>query len=336
VWKDRNVRADRLVAMLLLLQRKGRLTAAEAAEELEISERTARRDLEALGMAGLPVYSIQGRNGGWALAGGGRTDLSGLTESEVRTIFLLAGPSSKATPELRAALRKLTRALPAEFRDTAEAASRSVVVDRSGWDGYTSRRADPPLLPGVQRAVVEGRQAVIEYVAADGASTSRLVHPLGLVLKGQVWYLIAETDKGRRTFRVDRVRSVEMTEDRVERPEGFDLGEEWRKVAAQIDERRSPIRARALASPEALSLLRYVFGRRVLIGSVGSGAGTKNGGPGADSGRAEQWVEVELRGQICGFGGSVEVLEPQEVRSCLWHIAGELADLYGMQQISMG
>jgi predicted DNA-binding transcriptional regulator YafY len=52
------MRADRLVAMLLLLQRRGKLTASEAAQELEVSERTARRDLEALGMAGLPVYSV--------------------------------------------------------------------------------------------------------------------------------------------------------------------------------------------------------------------------------------------------------------------------------------
>src|SRR5580658_3528846 len=124
------MRADRLVALLLLLQRRGQMTAAEAAAELEVSERTARRDLEALGMAGLPVYSLRGRNGGWALAGGGRTDLSGLTAAEVRTLFLLTGPSSSATPEVRAALRKLVRALPESFRATAEAASRAVVMDR--------------------------------------------------------------------------------------------------------------------------------------------------------------------------------------------------------------
>ncbi len=91
------MRADRLVAVLLLLQTKGQVTAAEVAAELEVSERTARRDLEALGMAGIPVYSRQGRNGGWQLAGGGRTDLSGLTASEARALFLVAGPASAAT-----------------------------------------------------------------------------------------------------------------------------------------------------------------------------------------------------------------------------------------------
>ena len=92
------MRADRLVAILMLLQTRTQVTAAEVAAELEISERTARRDLEALGTAGLPVYSRQGRNGGWQLLGGARTDLSGLTAAEARALFLVAGPSSSATP----------------------------------------------------------------------------------------------------------------------------------------------------------------------------------------------------------------------------------------------
>ena len=118
----RAMRADRLVAVLMLLQTRGQITAAEVADELEVSERTARRDLEALSMAGVPVYSRQGRNGGWQLVGGARTDLSGLNAAEARALFLVAGPSSSATPELKAALRKLVRALPETFRSDAEAA----------------------------------------------------------------------------------------------------------------------------------------------------------------------------------------------------------------------
>ena len=126
------MRADRLVAILLMLHRKGQVTAAEVAAELEVSERTARRDLEALGMAGIPVYSSPGRGGGWRLAGGGSLDLSGLSAPEVRALFLVAGPSS-ASPEVRAALRKLVRALPEPLRDRAEAAATSLVVDPIGW-----------------------------------------------------------------------------------------------------------------------------------------------------------------------------------------------------------
>src|SRR5687768_3395422 len=127
------VRADRLVAALLILQARGRVTAADLAEELEISERTARRDLEALAMAGIPVYSQPGRNGGWSLLGGARTDLSGLTAAEARTLFLVAGPSSAVTPEAKAALRKLVRALPETFRAEAEAAAAAVVLDPTTW-----------------------------------------------------------------------------------------------------------------------------------------------------------------------------------------------------------
>ena len=100
------MRADRLVAVLLILQARGRVTAAEVAEELEISERTARRDLEALAMAGIPVYSQAGRGGGWSLVGGARTDLSGLTAAEARTLFLVAGPSASATPSTAAATKR--------------------------------------------------------------------------------------------------------------------------------------------------------------------------------------------------------------------------------------
>src|SRR4051812_10506627 len=170
--------------MLMLLQTRGQVTAAEVAEELEVSERTARRDLDALGMAGLPVYSTQGRNGGWQLAGGGRTDLSGLSAAEARALFLVAGPSSSATPELRAALRKLVRALPESFRDEAEAAWTAVVVDQRSWDGPSRSRPAPPLLDAAQTAVVGGFQVDLDYVARDGAPSTRVVHPLGVAAKG--------------------------------------------------------------------------------------------------------------------------------------------------------
>ena len=314
------MRADRLVAILLLLQTRGRVTAAEVAAELEISERTARRDLDALGVAGLPVYSQPGRNGGWRLAGGGRTDLSGLTAAEARALFLVAGASS-ATPEVKAALRKLVRALPAEFRESAEAAATAVVVDPVGWDRPTRRPRPPEHLDAVQRAVVEGEQIRLGYVARDRASTTRVVHPLGLATKGSSWYLVADTDAGLRTFRVDRVTAVERTGDGVVRPDGFDLDEAWALIADEVDRRRAPLRVRALAEPGSVPMLRWILGTRVRIGPAG------------DDGR----VEVELRGhnpdaiagEIAGLGAGIEVLEPEEVRARLARIASELAANYG-------
>lgn len=117
------MKADRLLATLLLLQARGHVTATDVAAEFEVSERTARRDLEALALAGIPVYASRGRGGGWSLVGRARTDLTGLTAGETRALFFAVGPVSAATPELRMAVRKLIQALPATLRPDAEAAS---------------------------------------------------------------------------------------------------------------------------------------------------------------------------------------------------------------------
>jgi predicted DNA-binding transcriptional regulator YafY len=315
------MRADRLVAILLMLQQRGQVTAPEVAAELEISERTARRDLDALGMAGLPVYATRGRGGGWRLAGGGRTDLSGLTADEARALFLVAGPLAGATPEVRAALRKLMRALPEPLRARAEAASSAMVVDPTGWDRVAGGRPPPPLLDAVQRAVIDGEQLRLDYVARDGSSTSRVVHPLGVAAKGANWYLVAGTDAGMRTFRVDRIESVEPTGDAIVRPDGFDLEEAWQLVVDKVDRMRTPLAVQAMVHPEIVGVLRMVFGTRLGIGAAG------------DDGR----VEVEVRGhsiqslvaELAGLGSYVEVVEPAELRTALATVGQELIELYG-------
>ena len=316
------MRADRLVAVLMLLQTRGRVTAAEVAAELEISERTARRDLDALAMAGLPVYSQPGRNGGWQLLGGARTDLSGLNAAEARALFLVAGPSP-ASPELKAALRKLVRALPEPFRADAEAASTAVVVDPNEWGRVKPTRPPPPHLDVLQRVVIEGEQVELGYVARDRAVSTRVVHPLGLAAKGSVWYLVADTEAGLRTFRVDRVTSVEGTGDAVVRPDGFDLAEAWRLIREEVDQLRAPVQARIAAEPATVQLLRWVFDTKVRVGPA----------------RADGRIDVEvagthiggLAGRLGGFGGAVEVLEPAELRDELARIGIELCERYGVQ-----
>ena len=314
------VRADRLVAILLLLQTRGQVTSSEVAAELEVSERTARRDLDALAMAGVPLYSRQGRGGGWQLIGGARTDLSGLTADEARALFLVAGPSSSATPEVKAALRKLVRALPEPFRVDAEAASTAVVVDPAGWGQPATPRSPPPYLEVLQRAVIEGRQVRLGYVARDRTPTSRVIHPLGLASKRTTWYLVADTDAGLRTFRVERVTAVEVTGDPVRRPEGFDLAKAWRLVTDEVDQRGAAYRARGTATPELIGVLRMVLGTRLRIGPAGPDGRVEVevGGPNLES----------LAGQLAGFGSALEVLEPPEVRARLAAIGAELTDRY--------
>jgi predicted DNA-binding transcriptional regulator YafY len=313
------VRADRLVAVLMLLQTHGRITAAEVAAELEISERTARRDLDALAMAGLPVYSQPGRNGGWELLGGARTDLSGLTAAEARALFLVAGPSP-ASPELKAALRKLVRALPEPFRADAQAASTAVVVDPNEWGRAKAVRPPPAHLDALQHAVIEGQQVELGYLARNRVSSTRVVHPLGLAAKGSVWYLVADTDAGLRTFRVDRVTAARGTGEPAVRPDGFDLAEAWKLITVEVDQLRAPVRAQAAADSRVVQLLRWVFDTLVRVGPV----------------RSDGRVDVEiagpslgaLAGQLAGFGADVEVFEPAGLRTELATIGRELTALY--------
>ncbi|MET0143738.1 MAG: YafY family protein [Ilumatobacteraceae bacterium] len=312
------MRADRLVATLLVLQARGRVTAAEVADELEVSVKTARRDLEALAMAGIPVYSQAGKGGGWSLLGGARTDLSGLTAAEARTLFMVAGPSSTATPEAKAALRKLVQALPETFRAEAEAAASAVVLDPSHWGGTVADQ--PAHLDALKDALVKRRQVRLGYADRQRAETVRTVHPLGLVEKGSVWYLVADTADGMRTFRVSRIRAVTMTDDAVVRPAGFDLAETWQSVVETVEEKRTTVRAVVRIARGPANGLRMQFG---------SSADVRRQ---LDDGRLE--VEVgatsahRLAEQLAGWGSMVEVVGPAEVREHLARIGHELVERY--------
>lgn len=315
------MRADRLVAVLLLLQQREQVTAAEVARELEVSERTARRDLDALAMAGVPVYSVQGRGGGWRLVGGARTDLSGLTAGEARALFLVAGPASSASPAVKAALRKLVRALPEPFRLQAEAAASSLVVDPQRWGSSSVERRSPRFLDELQDAVIRGVQVRLGYVDRAGAATERTIHPLGIVAKGPAWYLVSATEAGRRTFRIDRVSSVEPTGDPVRRPEGFDLADSWREIADEVDRRRTPLEVHAVCAPDGIGLLRFVLGNRLDVGGS----------------TTDDRIDVVIRGHderslACELAGLVEWIDvtgPPGVREHLASIGHALVGRYG-------
>jgi predicted DNA-binding transcriptional regulator YafY len=181
-------------------------------------------------------------------------------------------------------------------------------------------RPIPEFLDAVQKAVVEGEQCTLGYVARTREPSTRVVHPLGLAAKGTTWYLIADTEAGLRTFRVDRMTSVDPTGEPVVRPDGFELEEAWRLISDEVEQKRTPYHARALATPETVPVCRWVLGNRVKIGPTGP------------DGR----VEVELRGhhvhslagEIAGLGGGLEVIEPVELRARLAEIASELKALY--------
>lgn len=311
------MRADRLIALLLLLQRRSQLTAAEVAQELEVSERTARRDLEALAMSGVPIYSTAGRGGGWKLLGGARTDLSGLTADEARALFLAAGPALDNTPELKSAMRKLTGALPETFRSDAEAAATAIKIDPAGW-GQLRGPAAPHLDP-LTDAVVLGRQVELEYVSRGNDHTTRTISPLGLVTKRGVWYVVSNTAAGLRTFRLTRIRSVTTLDIPVDRPDDFNLEVEWERIVGEVEARQSELTVDIVADPAVIRFLRFQFVGRIDFHDP------------LPDGRATATISEQgpksLAPQLAGFGNTIEIIDPpDELCDELRRLARELKE----------
>lgn len=316
----RLVRADRLVAIVLLLQAHGQLTASQLAGLLETSERTIRRDLDALCMAGVPLYSQRGRGGGWALLGGHRLDLTGFTVEEAEALFLVAGAQTSAAggmgPGLRSALRKVFAALPAPLQARAEAATSASVVDPAGW-GRTPAD-EPPFLARLRDAVLAKVQVDIDYAKPGSAAERRRVHPYGLVSKHGVWYLLAGTAQGRRTFRVSRVHGATPTEERAEVPEGFDLSAEWDAAQRDFVQRMHVVEVEVeVAERVVLALTAALRGWTDVTEAEGGSDGWRRLTVSVPHARV-------AAAELARFAGDVRVISPPEVRAELARIGAEL------------
>lgn len=191
------MRADRLIALLLYLQSRGKVTAAQVAEELEVSIATARRDLAALSSAGVPVYVQPGRGGGWQLVGGAKTNLTGLSGHESRALFWMLGTAGLSDPGTRVATRKLIRALPQSLRGEAERLATSIHYDHAAWGDIRDSHLDN--LDALRDALVHNSAIRALYITGNGDTSEVTLLPLGLVAKAGTWYLVARTELKRST-----------------------------------------------------------------------------------------------------------------------------------------
>jgi predicted DNA-binding transcriptional regulator YafY len=302
------MRADRVLALLLLLQGRGRMSAGALAERLEVSRRTVYRDVEALAMAGVPVAAEPGRAGGVYLLEGWRTDLTGLTEPEVEALFM-----SATGPALERAMGKLAAALPAEGAQKAGRIRERQLVDSKAW-GH--RGSTPDQLRTVQDAVFADRRLRLRYRRAEAELVERVVDPLGLVLKSGTWYLLALVGASQRTFRLSRVESAEALDEPARRPARFDLARAWREQTAGWDAGRSDYPIAVTAEGDNLALLLRVAGDRVI--EVRDRV-VRLAFPGLEPAAAF----------VAQFGSRVEAIEPAELRLELQRRGRELTGLYG-------
>lgn len=317
------MRADRLIALLLFLQSRGRVTAAEVATELEVSLATARRDLEALGAAGVPIHVQPGRGGGWQLIGDARTNLSGLSGHEATALFWLLGTAGLSSPETRVATMKLIRALPQSLRTNAERLATSIHYDHRRWGEPPAEAAAG--LDLFREAIVQRLTVSASYTSRTGEHTTRTLRPVGLVAKSGDWYLVADGNRGVRTYRLARLTDAQITDEPFDPPQGFDLVEYWREHVREVETVRSAVAARLRVPAWIIPILRQQFGRHCTVLS-------------SDEGHALVEVRAHLltglAEQLAGWGRRIEVISPAELRTELHRIGTELVAANGRREVA--
>jgi predicted DNA-binding transcriptional regulator YafY len=301
------MRADRLISILLLLQVHRQVTARDLARRLEVSERTIHRDMDALSAVGIPVFAERGVRGGWSLMEPYQTNLTGLNRDEIKALFLAA--PTRLLEDLglekasEAASIKLFATLPSTGKTAAEYARQRFYIDVAGWN-----RKDEfvQALPVLQNAVWSDRKIRFLY-QRECEQVERMAEPLGLVAKGSVWYLVAAVDGTVRSYRVSRIREVDVLDQGFVRPPDFDLETFWKQAAQSFKENLPRYDCVLRADPDIVPRL-WLAGRFARVEKAHS--------PDPDG-----WVKVEMRFQfdweacefVLGFGSRIEVIEPREL-----------------------
>lgn len=317
------MKSDRLLSVLMLLQARGRATERELAEQLEVSQRTVHRDLEALSAARVPVVALRGAQGGWELAKGWRTQVPGLDEAELRAL-LMAQPRVVGHPRLAAAaesaLNKLMASLPGPMREQAATMRERLLVDPTGWH---ETGEDLSMLAAVQDAVARERKLSFDYTRADGEKAPRTVDPLGLVAKGLSWYLVARAPHGIRTYRVSRMAGVTVLALGFERPKKFDLAAYWKKSTEELERSKKRYPAVLRVTQEAARHLHGWCATRPVDGA-------------ATCGPDAEWLvlQADFDGErhalfvVLGLGAGAEVVSPPELRALICAEATAMATVH--------
>lgn len=253
------MRADRLISMMMLLQTRGKMTANVLANELEVSRRTILRDVEALSIAGIPIYTDGGHGGGITLDENYRTKLTGLNEAEIQTLFLAGNNQLLKEVGLGEAadrtLRKLFASLPARHQPSVDYIRQRIYIDPVWW----WHDAKPlPFWSELQDAVYQDRCIQAVYENYEGEVAERLLEPYSLVSKSSSWYLIAKSKGKLRTFRISRFHQIVLLDTTFHRDKTFELISYWHehlnKFASAFSEYKFSLRIH----PDRVNFVRWL------------------------------------------------------------------------------
>src|SRR5712691_4647224 len=323
-----DMRASRLVSIILLLQARGQMTAGQLAGELEVSVRTIYRDISSLHAAGVPLYGDAGPAGGYQLVAGYRTQLTGMTAAEAEALTLAGMPGPAADLGLSGVLAtaqlKLDAALPAEMRARAALVRDRFHLDAPGWYHDGDR---VPYLSAVADAVWKQQRIEVLYRRWRAPTdVSRRLDPHGVVLKAGKWYLVARDDHGMRTFRVNQILDLAVLTEHFDRAEDFDLASYWTAGITEFRARLHQGMATIRLSPagrERAAVLYDTQTNRAIHATAS---------PPDRDGWVRAVVPIEsidnAQSEFLRLGADVEILEPAELRTRIAAIALSLTALY--------
>lgn len=330
------MRANRLLSILLLLQLRLRVTADALAREFEVSPRTIYRDMDELSAAGIPIYADRGPGGGFQLLDGFQTRLTGLAHAEAEAMLMtgLPGPADELGLGAAAAQarRKLLASLPAALQGPAQRIGTRFHLDPVDW--YRQREAVPEL-PALARAVLDQRRVAMTY-RSWRTTRGWLVEPLGLVLKGGHWYLVAQpaadapaesgaasakTAPEPRIFKVASIEQCTVQDGTFARPEPFDLAGWWAAALERFERELRPLTATlqvTAAGCAALAELGAFAATAVAASAAANDSGTRV---------VDLPIESIERGALLllGLGAEVTVLAPATLRQQLHTLALDVA-----------
>ena len=317
------MRADRLLSILMTLQLRGRATADALAAQLEVSQRTIYRDVEALSRCGVPIVTERGRSGGIALIDGYRTELTGLSGKEAEALpFAGLGDAAAAlglAASAEAARLKVFAALPRSGRERAHRASECFYLDPVDWYRHATT---PQYLRLVAAAAWASQSIEIDYESWR-ARKKRTIDPLGLVLKAGRWYLVGRSTRNTSVFRLESIHAVRSLPKHFERPKGFNLANLWREEVSRFETSLRRAKATIRIAPTALSRIDRLGADAAEL--IHAARPDERGWR-----EAIIWIESinHAASLLLGFSTDIEVITPEELRAELAQRAARVCALY--------
>lgn len=318
------MRADRLISILMLLQTYGRMTARQLAEEMEVSERTIYRDIDALCASGVPIFTECGPGGGYELLESYRTELIGLNEQEKRALLMLSIPQPLKElgvgQYLKGALLKLSAAMEDSNSEMRLRNKQLVYLDSTPW---SRSYENVPYLSLIHQALIQENLVRIKYQGVFDTAIHVTAAPYGIVAKTSTWYLVFECDMRLRVIRIANILEAIVIEEKFDYPNDFSLSSFWEDWCNKTEASRPSFPVTLSVSPELYKFIRHLH----------NDISTK-----VISSDRDGWIRINLsfesfedaRRNILAYGRAAEVVEPISLRMSVIDFACQIKDLYNV------